>query len=179
LKHKTHVSPAYFNDRGDPYVSLAMAHAGPNPGVTLTEVSIKRVWDIVDSIKVGESGYAYLVDQKGRLIASRDKAAVSGQSDLSALPQVAAALAQAPSETADQGKTFDTSPSGGPALSVHAAVPTLGWKVFVELPMAEARAPLWSALVRAVSLLGLGLLAIFLASYAAARRDMSAQPARI
>ena len=177
LKHRKHVGSVYFDKRSEPYVSLAMAHAGSNPSVTLTEINIKRVWDIIDGIKVGESGYAYLVDAKGRLIASRDKASALRESDLSALPQVVPATAAA-SGASRESMTFETGPAGAAVLSVHAAVPALAWKVFVELPVTEARAPLWSALIRAASLLGLGLLAILLASFAAARRDMSAQPVR-
>jgi hypothetical protein len=51
--------------------------------------------------------------------------------------------------------------------------------VFIELPAAEAQAPLWAALIRVVSLLVLGLLAIFLAAVVAARRNVPAQPAGI
>lgn len=104
------------------------------------------------------------------MIASRDKALVLRQSELSELQQVAAAAS---------GTLFRTSVSGGPVLSVHATVPTAGWKVFVEMPVAEARAPLWSALVRTASLLALGVLAIALASLASARRSIAIQPARI
>lgn len=178
LKRKMHVGPVYFNKQSEPFVSLAVAHAGSNPGVTLAEVGIKRLWNTIDTIKVGETGYAYVVDEKGRLIASRDRALVLRQADLSALPQVIAASAVAPSGTSGEGVTFDTSPSGAAVISVHATVPTVGWKVFVELPVAEARAPLWTALARVAFLLGLGVLAIFLASFAAARRAAPAQPAR-
>jgi hypothetical protein len=59
--------------------------------------------------------------------------------DLSALPQVVAALAAQPGEAPPEAKTFGDSISGSPVLSVHAAVPSLGWRVFVELPVAEAR----------------------------------------
>jgi hypothetical protein len=175
LKRNKYVGPVYYNKHSEPYVSLAVARGGL---VTLTEVNIKRVWDIVDTVKAGETGYAYVVDGKGRLIASRDKALVLRQADLSILPQVAAASTVAPSgNSGQQGTTFDTSLTGEAVLSVHAAVPALDWNVFVELPVAEARAPLWSALLRAAFLLALGLLAIFLASLSAARRDMPSHPA--
>jgi hypothetical protein len=57
-------------------------------------------------------------------------------------------------------------------------VPTPGWRVFVELPLAEARASLWSALIRGLGLLGLGLATAVLASLLAARRITLARPAR-
>jgi len=41
------------------------------------------VWEIVAAIKVGETGYAYIVDGKGRLIADRHPALTTSQQDLS------------------------------------------------------------------------------------------------
>ena len=122
LKRKKYIGPVYFNKRSEPYVSLAIAHVAPQPGVTLAEVNIKRLWDIIDTIKVGKTGYVYVVDGNGRLIASRDKAQVLRQTDLSGLPQVDGSRAPGNS---GEGVTFDTSLSGAAVLSVHAAVPTL------------------------------------------------------
>ena len=174
LKHNRFVGPIHFDERSTPYLSFAIAHVGASAGVTLAEVNIKRLWDIVDAIKVGETGYAFVVDGRGRLIAGRDKELIARQSDFSGLAQVAAASSGARAG----GQLFATSPSGAPVLSVSAAVPELGWNVFVELPAAEARAPLWTALMRAACLLALGLLTILLASFAVARRDVAAAPAQ-
>jgi hypothetical protein len=91
MKRQSYVGPVYFRKPAEPYVSIAVARAGS--GVTLAEVNVKRVWEMVAAIKVGETGYAYIVDGKGRLIADRDPATVSSQPDLSGLPQVRAALA--------------------------------------------------------------------------------------
>jgi len=137
------------------------------------------LWDAIRAIDVGKSGYVYVVDDKGRLIAHRDVGLEHRQPDLSALPQVAAALAGPPSGEPVDGKAFDANLSGAPVVSVHAAVPTPGWRVFVELPVAEAQAPLWSALIRVGCMLGLGLVAALLASLIAVRRaaPMHATPA--
>jgi hypothetical protein len=159
-------------------MSLAMAHGGMNDGVTLAEVNLKLVWDTVRAIEVGKTGYAYVVDSKGRLIAHRDASLALRQPDLSSLPQVAAALALPPGVEPIEGKAVDSNLSGPSVLSVHAVVPTLGWRVFVELPFAEVRASLWSALIRGLGLLGLGLAAAVLASLLAARRITLARPAR-
>ena len=129
---------------------------------------------MVAAIKVGEAGYAYIVDGKGRLIADRDPALASSQQDLSSLPQVQAALAAPPTERQREGNTFDTSPSGASVLSANAPVPVLGWQVFVERPVAEVFGPLWSAALRGIVLLVLGLAAVLLAGAAARRRVTSA-----
>ena len=140
VKHGKYAGPLYFNKRSEPMMSLAIAHSGSAAGVTVAEVNARGLWDIVDRVKVGETGYAHVVDETGRPIGSR------------ALPQAA-------------------------VLSAHATVPATRWKVFVDLPIAEARAPLWSAAIRAASLLALGLLAIFLASLATVRRAPPAHQA--
>jgi hypothetical protein len=169
VKRSKYVGPVHFDKRSEPYVSVALANAGPAPGVTLAEVNVKRLWEIVDAAKVGETGYAYVVDDRGRLIASRDRSMAMRQPDLTSLPQVSAA--------SRANAMFDTSLSGSAALSAHATVPIAGWTVYVELPAAEARAPLWSAAVRAAWLLGLGILAILLAGFAFPRPGTAVRPA--
>ena len=59
---------------------------------------------------------------------------------------------------------------GGQALAVHAAIPALGWLVFIERPVEDTFAPLRAATVRSVVVLALGLLLATLASVALARR---------
>jgi hypothetical protein len=132
---------------------------------------------MVAAIKIGETGYAYIVDGKGRLIADGDPATVSSQPDFSGLPQVRAALAAPMTQRQREGRTFDTSPSGASVLSANAPVPVLGWQVFVERPVAEVFGPLWSAALRGIVLLVLGLAAVLLADAAARRRVPVPRPA--
>ena len=75
---------------------MAIAHQGRNAGVTVAEINLKLIWDVINDLKIGRGGYAYVVDGKGRLIAHPDISLVLRGTDLSGLPQVAAALAQAP-----------------------------------------------------------------------------------
>src|SRR4030095_11095580 len=37
MKSNKYVGPAYFNKRSEPHVSLSVANAAPNPGITLAE----------------------------------------------------------------------------------------------------------------------------------------------
>ena len=174
--HKVYFSPVYFRKPSEPYISLAMSNVNNGGGVTVAEVNLKLLWDVIGAINVGATGYAYVVDGKGRLIAYRDVGLVLRQPDLSTLPQVAAALAGPPSGQPVDGKSFDAGFSEASVVSVHAAVPTLDWRVFVELPVAEAWAPLWSALIRIGSMLGLAIVAALLASVIAARRVAPVHP---
>ncbi len=77
----------------EPYMTIAVAHAGHHAGVTVAEVNLKFIWDLITAMQVGRTGYAYVVDSRGRLIADPDLSLVLRETDLSHLPQVAAALA--------------------------------------------------------------------------------------
>ena len=72
VAHKVWFSPVYFRKESEPYMTIAIAHVGRKPGVTVAEVNLKLIWDVVNAIKVGKEGYAYVVGPDGRLIAHPD-----------------------------------------------------------------------------------------------------------
>ncbi len=96
-QHRVWFSPVYFRKESEPYMTVALARAGRNAGVTVAEVNLKLIWDVITGLKIGQGGYAYVVDRDGRLIAHPDISLVLRNTDLATLPQVAAALAEAPS----------------------------------------------------------------------------------
>jgi len=117
------------------------------------------VWDSVARTTVGNTGYAYIVDGQGRLVAHPDVALVMRGTDMKGLTQVAAALAPSGNDAVAVG----TNRKGAEVWSVQAPVKTLGWRVFVELPVAETRAAFWMAMGRAGGLLLLGVAAAWVA----------------
>jgi two-component system, NtrC family, sensor kinase len=157
--------PVTFRRGSEPYMALAMAHAGRNPGATIAEVNLKLIWEVITGIRVGGTGYAFVTDTAGRLIAHPDMSLVLRETDLSALPQVAAAMA-------GSGERVQTARalSGQSVLSAHATIPRLGWIVFVEQPTAEALAPVYAALYQTLALLALGVVLALLAGVVLARR---------
>src|SRR5215813_7363983 len=91
LAKKVWYGPVYFRKESEPYMTMSVAQSGRNAGVTVAEVNLKLIWDVITAIKIGKTGYAYVVDDKGRLIAHPDISRVLRNTDLTALPQVAAA----------------------------------------------------------------------------------------
>jgi two-component system, NtrC family, sensor kinase len=150
--------PVYFRNQSEPYMTVAVAHAGHRAGVTTAEVNLKFIWDLINQMHIGRAGYAYVVDRRGRLIADPDLSLVLRDTDWSHRPEVAAALASrdggVPISTAQIARAHD----GAKVLSVFAPVPRLDWLVFVELPLGEALAPVYASLYRIAVLLALGLL---------------------
>jgi signal transduction histidine kinase len=158
--HTNYYGPVYFRHNSEPYMTLAMAGAR-DAGVSVAEVNLTFMWDVVSMIKVGEHGHAYVVDAQGRLIAHPDISMVLRNTDLSGLPQVQAARA-ALSGNATESRQGGRNLEGREVLTSFAEIAPLGWLVFVELPVDEAYAPLRATIVRTALLLlaalGLALL---------------------
>ena len=103
VAHKVYYGPVYFRRESEPYMTLAIAGTRRDAGVSVAEVNLKLIWDVVSQIKVGERGQAYVVDAQGRLIAHPDISLVLRNTDMSSLAQVQAARAGAAGETAEDG----------------------------------------------------------------------------
>ncbi|MHB2167599.1 sensor histidine kinase [Alsobacter sp. R-9] len=166
VARKTWYGPVTFRRGSEPYMTLSMAHAGRNPGVTSAAVNLKLIWDVVSSVRVGENGYAFVTDETGKLVSHPDMSLVLRGSDLAAMPQVAAALAGNGDGAPVQVDGLD----GEKVLSTHVRVPRLGWIVFIELPMREVLKPVVVSAMQTLGLLALGLLvAVVLGAMLASR----------
>src|SRR5712672_4732501 len=138
---KVYYGPVYFRRESEPYMTLAIAGTRRDAGVSVAEVNLKLIWDVVSQIKVGERGHAYVVDAQGRLIAHPNISLVLRNTDMSKLAQVAAARALDAGGAAEPAQVANDI-RGREVLTTHAPVTPLGWLVFVELPADEAYAPL-------------------------------------
>src|SRR5690242_16802419 len=49
IAHKVWFSPVYFRKESEPYMTMAIAHVGRKPGVTVAEVNLKLIWDVVNA----------------------------------------------------------------------------------------------------------------------------------
>ena len=164
---RSYFGPVYFRGGSEPFMSVSMQELGPSPGVVVAEVNLKLIWDVINPIKVGESGYAYVVDDRGQLIAHRELSLVLRRTDLSSLPQVRRAISDPGSGSE---ATVAKDPEQRDVLSVHELVRPPGWYVFVEQPVGEALAPIYAALARTGVLIGGGIALAVLASLFFARR---------
>lgn len=147
-----------------PVMSISVAHSGFNAGVTVAEIDLGFLSDFLSDAQVGKAAFAYVVDARGRVLATSSKGPDVGK-DLSKLPQVAAAIVP--------GREPDTSGidfNGHAVLSAASTVPKLGWSVLFEQPTVQALTPIRDQLVRIALLIGMGLLVAILAGTLLARR---------
>ena len=154
-----YISSVRTSDRAEPYVTLAVPlRTGPHrlTGVLIAEAHLKFLWEIIAESRFGTGGYAYLVDEQGKLIAHRDASLVLKGLNLENLPKIRRFLRNR-SEDGLPGEE-GTGITGEPVLSAYAPVPELGWAVVVEEPVALALADLDKLHHYALLLLGVGLL---------------------
>jgi hypothetical protein len=88
--HETgaYYSPVYFRKESEPYMTLAVRGSGKKGDVTIAEINLKFIRDVISGIRVGKEGYAYVVDAEGRLVAHPDLALVLRKTDLFLRPTV-------------------------------------------------------------------------------------------
>jgi signal transduction histidine kinase len=146
---QTYFGPVIFPpDSFEPRIIIAAPiepFRGEVIGVLSAEVNVRYVWDVVQEIHVGDTGYAYVVSATGALVAHPDLHLVLQRLDLSNHPQVASLRDP---ESAAGGTSIYKNLKGQRVLVAHVGIPNVGWTVMVERPLAEAYQPLLVSLAR-------------------------------
>ncbi len=174
VANKVYYGPVYFRRESEPYMTLALAGTRKDAGVSIAEVNLKLIWDVVSQIKVGEHGHAYVVGEQGRLIAHPDISLVLRNTDMSKLVQVRDARAGMADPTSEAMNI-----QGQEVLTASAPIAPLGWTMFVELPVEEAYASLYLALQRlAIVLAGASIFAVLAGMFLARRMVVPIQALR-
>ncbi len=135
----------------EPYV--VMSEPLPSgQGALVAWVDLRHIWEIVSEVKVSDSGYAYVLDDSGNLIAYRDPALVRAGANP---PGTNAGLRAHFQSSEDYGEYAGL--NGLPDIGAHASIETTHWLVVVETPLAEAYALLYRALGAMAVLLVIGI----------------------
>jgi class 3 adenylate cyclase len=144
---------------------IAISGSRASAGTLIAEVNLKLIWDVISAIKVGKTGFAFVLDRLGRLIAHPDISLVlRGAEEATSKPFQAVRDA-----TSRAGVGFAT---GRDVQVAAAAAPVAGpdWTVVVEQPLSEAFGPIYAALWRTAALLLTGTIFSGLLAYALAHR---------
>lgn len=157
----------YYHD-SEPFMTIAVAGNRKAAGIAVAEINLKLIWDVISAIRVGYTGHAFVLDQFGRLIAHPDISLVlrgTNDEDLMAMRSLRLAIDAAGGEAITTKNT-----AGETVVTAMAAIPGADWMVFVEQPLSEAFAPIYSALWRTGVLLLAGAAFAAALAYWLARR---------
>jgi signal transduction histidine kinase len=160
---RTYFGPVYFRKESEPYMTIALPQSGG--GVTVAEVNLKFIWEVVSQIKVGKAGLAYAIDRGGALIAHPDISLVLQKTTLANFAQVKAALTPGSPEV-----TIAHDFKGREVLTSHSTITPLGWVVFIEQPLEEAFEPLRASAWRTGLVVVVGIVLSVFVSALLARR---------
>jgi adenylate cyclase len=151
----------------EPYLTVAISGNRASVGVVVAEVNLKLIWDVISAIKVGKTGFAFVLDRPGRLVAHPDISLVlRGAEEATSKPFQAIRDA-----IGSAGVGFAADRVQGLEIAAAATpVPGPGWTVVVEQPLSEAFEPIYAALWRTAKLILLGTILSGLLAYALARR---------
>lgn len=159
LKGQRYISSIYVNEKtSEPLISIAIpvkSDIGDIQGTLVAEIDLKFMWNLVDQLKVGNTGYAYVVDNLGNLIAFQDTGRVLKGENLKRIGLVNE-FVKNPNMSADitPGVSSYTGLTGVNVVGTFAPVGTPNWAVVTEMPWGEAYRPM-------INLVSWGILAFF------------------
>jgi len=130
---KIYYGPVYLRRESEPYMTLGLAGTRPDAGVSVVELNLNLMWDIVQQTKIGDRGVAYVVNAEGRVIAHPDFGLRKSLRDLSSLAHVQEARTSRSTGWAPIARDMNDQK----VVAAYARVAGPGWLVFVELPIGE------------------------------------------
>ena len=138
-----YISSIYIDDAtSEPLAVMALPVTdifGDFQGTLAVEVNLKFMWDLVDQLKVGETGYAYVVDNKGNLIAFSDTGRVLQGENVKNIFEVSEFVKNPtlPGDLTPDVVAY-TGLLGTTVVGTYVPLGTPEWAVVTELPWGEA-----------------------------------------
>jgi putative methionine-R-sulfoxide reductase with GAF domain len=134
-----YISSVYIDpDTSEPLILVAVPATdalGDFQGTLAAEVNLKFMWDVVDQLKVGETGTVYVIDKQGNLLAFNDIARVLRGDNVADLPEpreYITGIEEVPFLDVTSGI------QGIPIVGGVAPLSTPDWAVVTEIPWQEA-----------------------------------------
>lgn len=158
--------PAYvsdvfqFSETEFPKIAVSVplfTEDGDTAGVVVAFVSVPKLSEFIGTIKIGQTGYAMIVDQKGTLVAHPDKNYALQRPSLDQLPVVQEVMAE---KSGIDLLTLDQADY----LAAYQYEPWLRWGIIVTQGVSEVEreVELLQLTILTVSLIGLAALAVLL-----------------
>jgi signal transduction histidine kinase len=156
-----HVADVFLDDDALPTTDLSVRLEGTDQGWLVGRLSLEELWRFVDTVRVGQRGYALVFATGRRLIAHGDPekkrivALVETEQDE---PLSEAAVLDDAPESAPTFHEIFVDSVHGPSLATLARVPDLNWTVMVVQPTSEAFAVFDEMSAQLLAAIGLSLL---------------------
>ncbi|HEY4689392.1 MAG TPA: cache domain-containing protein [Anaerolineae bacterium] len=166
-----YIGPIYVDPvTSEPMVVMAVPATnvfGDVQGTLVAEVNLKFMWDLVDQLKVGETGHAYVVDRQGNLIAFRDTSRVLKGENVGHLNVVDEFIRNAAPTPATGVSTY-SGIEGVTVVGTYVPLGTPDWAVVTELPWEEAYSEITQVAVASIGITLImtvlaGLLGVYIA----------------
>ena len=137
------IGSIYIDDiSNEPLVVIAvpaMNVFGDFQAMLAAEVNLKYMWDLVSQLQVGTTGYAYVVDNTGTLIAFENTSRVLRGENVKKIREVGAFIKNlAIPDSGTPGLANYTGLLGATVTGTYVSLGTPAWAVVIEMPWQEA-----------------------------------------
>ncbi|MBN1449953.1 MAG: GAF domain-containing protein [Anaerolineales bacterium] len=171
-KGQRYISPIYIdNSTSEPLIFLAVPVTnalGDFKGTLVAELNLKFIWNLVNQIRIGKSGIAYVVDRQGNLIAFNDLSRVLKGENVANLEKVGEFVNWDTTQGDQTPISLSRGINGATVVTTFVPLESPDWAVVTEMPWQEAyqniiSTGIWSILVTLGMALLAGLIGIFVA----------------
>ena len=133
-ENNTYISKVKILNNHIPYLTMAVPVKRKREvtGIVVADINLRGMWDIVDNIRLGKTGRAFLVSGEGTLIAHQDKKRVLKNENLKYRQDVRAVLAgrkEAVELESELGKKW---------ICAYAPIPGFSWGIVLKQEQEEA-----------------------------------------
>ncbi len=145
MNDEIYISRVYCDDSTfEPIIIMAVPvlnSLGDKDGVVFAEINLKFMWELIDTIKVGKNGFAYVTDREGNLIAFNDEGRVISGEKIDGLNIVKDFIG---SNGINAQKTAKMTKGimGTNVVTTYVPLGKPDWAVFNEIPVIEAAEPI-------------------------------------
>jgi signal transduction histidine kinase len=166
ISGESSISPVYFNEAKEPYFisSNPIRRFDKVVGVLAGEINLVSIWDLVDEIKLGEQGNAFVININGQLIAHRNKKKVLDKAEVIDIDVVKSAI------NSNEKTRLFTSPEDITMLGTFEYIQDFDWIIVVQQPVDEAYAVVTRMLYQVFAFVGLVILVAILLAYLLEKR---------
>jgi signal transduction histidine kinase/HAMP domain-containing protein len=135
---RVYLGPVDYEEYGVPFADMAVAvlnQEGDTLSTLVAEVDLTTLWNTSIGLTVGETGYVYITDEKGNVLAYRNLQLVRQGITLQDV------AGQTPQELAQSGLNLCRGIAGRKVLASSVPLAVVPWYAVIEQPIGEALYP--------------------------------------